>query len=80
MLNIRQTSKIFLFYAISEGKIRNLGPVSKIGTFLGSFLDFGTNREIWDLIGSTEYILQPVIWPFQEKMFLPDSLWNCDEI
>ena len=54
MLNIRQTSKIFLFYAISEGKIRNLGPVSKIGTFLGSFLDFGTNREIWDLIGSTE--------------------------
>ena len=50
MLYICQTSKIFLFYAISEGKIRNLGPVSKIGTFWGSFLDFGTSWEIKDLI------------------------------
>ena len=47
MLYIRQTSKIFLFYAISEGKIRNLGHGKKIGTFWGPFLDFGSN---WDQV------------------------------
>ena len=40
----------FLFYAISEGKIRNLRPLNKIGTFLGPFLDFGPKDQIWDLI------------------------------
>ena len=42
-----QFAVTFLFYAISEGKIRNLGHGKKIGTFWGPFLDFGSN---WDQV------------------------------
>ena len=41
------TSMCFPFSASSEGRIRNLGLESKIGTFLGPFWHFGP---IWDKV------------------------------
>ena len=45
------------FSASSEGRIRNLGLGSKIGTFwdhFGTLVPFGTKSRIWDLFGAPE--------------------------
>ena len=40
----------FLFYAISEGKIRNLGPGNKIGTISGLWFQLGPSPKFGTLL------------------------------